>query len=951
MISVSGVTKHFDEVHALSKIDFSIEKGEFVTIVGPSGCGKSTLLQMIAGGLRDESAKTFYSDACYMTLSGVQLLTAWGVTTLITRGGAARWKGVNLIGSEKVIAQIAATVSKRVGGMKDGAQKLFDGLKESTKKTLKKALQAAASKKMPDHELVNFNKNVDNFVDALFDYMHAVIKKGGKTGEKSQEALTKLEAALDALPLNDDQMEIIGKLIDDAMKSTDDILKRQLKGVKADALQEAAQIKGYNDQFLIKLQSYLKSVLRKTTNALAEYLANLTKRRGKQDDLLALGDEAADAPIVVNARSNEVIADVFGGATGRAADDARALPGPEGATGGRVNVYDPDSLAGNMVYGAKVERDVARLDADNLNGVNQVVGNAATGDYVAGKGMAQLAGNTADQLGAARNIFKQIKDLLARARTSTARGAAGLTDAMAALDDLAAAVEILARVAQKNGGKVFDKIISKVLQQLKIDPAELRNVYKQIDDAAAQANIASPSGPLRAGTPLTREQAIDALVYLISQKIGVNIQKLERARGGADELAELAKIRKEVGNILDMSHEAAARQAKLPVDKLALGLGISSVAALTALMMLTQELDIMHVDPQKEGDALDRYTGFLFGDEYIAKGEGLLGVATAAYLNSIFGAKLLSKELEAAQEAAGGRGETLDPENENLRQYARQRLAGNMLWADVILDQVNAASPEEYYNKGKAVEKEVTGGSDKAKRLAFNVLNNDLYSYFNDLMTTNQTAEDAFQAWVKLRQNQYKNWVFAGDGAASSREGHNLTEEMRDINLFLVNTDLKDRLGKFLRVAPENRKAKNLNLVFSVTENDVTKVLEYMHEMDEKIKKIRQEDKDRGLREGNLNYLRELVTETLNEYNGGYTPYPYHSEIGTEGEEAPDFAEDWKDFELSISSDRSRANAIELAKALVKDLELFGDVIDLVGNNQSVATEILKKFRKTERKH
>ena len=37
--------------------------------------------------------------------------------------------------------------------------------------------------------------------------------------------------------------------------------------------------------------------------------------------------------------------------------------------------------------------------------------------------------------------------------------------------------------------------------------------------------------------------------------------------------------------------------------------------------------------------------------------------------------------------------------------------------------------------------------------------------------------------------------------------------------------------------------------------------------------------------------------------------------------------------------------AIKVAKILVKDLELFGDVIDLVGKNQSVATEILKNFR------
>ena len=49
MISVSGVTKNFDEVHALKEVNLDIATGEFVTVVGPSGCGKSTLLRIIAG--------------------------------------------------------------------------------------------------------------------------------------------------------------------------------------------------------------------------------------------------------------------------------------------------------------------------------------------------------------------------------------------------------------------------------------------------------------------------------------------------------------------------------------------------------------------------------------------------------------------------------------------------------------------------------------------------------------------------------------------------------------------------------------------------------------------------------------------------------------------------------------------------------------------------------------
>ena len=35
-------------VHALSDIDLSVDRGEFISFIGPSGCGKTTLLRVIA---------------------------------------------------------------------------------------------------------------------------------------------------------------------------------------------------------------------------------------------------------------------------------------------------------------------------------------------------------------------------------------------------------------------------------------------------------------------------------------------------------------------------------------------------------------------------------------------------------------------------------------------------------------------------------------------------------------------------------------------------------------------------------------------------------------------------------------------------------------------------------------------------------------------------------------
>ncbi len=47
MVTISGVNKHFGELHALKDIDLTVGDGEVVVLIGPSGSGKSTLCRTI----------------------------------------------------------------------------------------------------------------------------------------------------------------------------------------------------------------------------------------------------------------------------------------------------------------------------------------------------------------------------------------------------------------------------------------------------------------------------------------------------------------------------------------------------------------------------------------------------------------------------------------------------------------------------------------------------------------------------------------------------------------------------------------------------------------------------------------------------------------------------------------------------------------------------------------
>lgn len=56
-IIFENVSRSYGNIQALKDVSFSVEKGQFFSLLGPSGCGKTTLLRIVAGFERPDSGR------------------------------------------------------------------------------------------------------------------------------------------------------------------------------------------------------------------------------------------------------------------------------------------------------------------------------------------------------------------------------------------------------------------------------------------------------------------------------------------------------------------------------------------------------------------------------------------------------------------------------------------------------------------------------------------------------------------------------------------------------------------------------------------------------------------------------------------------------------------------------------------------------------------------------
>ena len=61
-LQLADVTKRYAEVTAVDDLSFSVDEGEFLTLLGPSGSGKTTTLMLIAGFIAPDRGQVYLND-------------------------------------------------------------------------------------------------------------------------------------------------------------------------------------------------------------------------------------------------------------------------------------------------------------------------------------------------------------------------------------------------------------------------------------------------------------------------------------------------------------------------------------------------------------------------------------------------------------------------------------------------------------------------------------------------------------------------------------------------------------------------------------------------------------------------------------------------------------------------------------------------------------------------
>ena len=109
LLRTEKLKKHFGETRAVDGVDFTVNEGEFLSLVGTNGAGKTTLVNLVSAFLLPDSGRIFIGD---------RDITHASVDERIRSGIARSFQLVNLFDDLSVLDNVALSIFAREGKTK-----------------------------------------------------------------------------------------------------------------------------------------------------------------------------------------------------------------------------------------------------------------------------------------------------------------------------------------------------------------------------------------------------------------------------------------------------------------------------------------------------------------------------------------------------------------------------------------------------------------------------------------------------------------------------------------------------------------------------------------------------------------------------------------------------------------------------------------------------------------
>jgi branched-chain amino acid transport system ATP-binding protein len=106
LLKTVKLRKHFGETKAVDDVDFTVTKGEFLSLVGSNGAGKTTLVNLISAFLRPDGGQILLDD---------QDITYASISERLRAGIARSFQLVNLFDDLTAFDNVALSIFSREG--------------------------------------------------------------------------------------------------------------------------------------------------------------------------------------------------------------------------------------------------------------------------------------------------------------------------------------------------------------------------------------------------------------------------------------------------------------------------------------------------------------------------------------------------------------------------------------------------------------------------------------------------------------------------------------------------------------------------------------------------------------------------------------------------------------------------------------------------------------------